>query len=82
MGINWALRFKNKVTLTAIVVQVVAIVYAICGMAGITPAIGENAILDVAYMVIELFCLLGIIVDPTTKGIADSTQAYNYEEPK
>lgn len=82
MGINWALRFKNKVTLTALVVQIVAIVYAICSMAGITPAIGENAILDVAYMVIELLCLLGIVVDPTTKGIADSTRAYNYEEPQ
>ena len=82
MGINWILRFKNKATLTAIIAQVVAIVYAICDMAGIVPAIGENAILDTAYMVVELLCLLGIVVDPTTKGISDSTQAYNYEEPK
>ena len=82
MGINWILRFKNKVTLTAIIAQVVAIVYAGCGMVGIVPASGENVILDTAYMVVELLCLLGIVVDPTTKGISDSTQAYNYEEPK
>ena len=82
MNINWALRFKNKVTLTAVIVQVIAIVYAVLGMAGIVPKIGENVILDVAYMIIELLCLLGIVVDPTTKGIADSTRAYNYEEPQ
>lgn len=82
MNINWALRFKNKVTLTSIIVQVIAIVYAVLGMAGIVPKIGENAILDVAYMIIELLCLLGIVVDPTTAGASDSTQALGYTEPK
>ena len=82
MNINWALRFKNKVTLTAIVVQVIAIVYAVLGMAGIAPKIGENVILDVVYMIIELLCLLGIVVDPTTAGTSDSTQALGYTEPK
>ena len=82
MNINWALRFKNKVTLTAVVVQVIAIVYAVLSMAGIVPKIGENVILDVAYMLIELLCLLGIVVDPTTAGASDSTQALGYTEPK
>ena len=82
MNINWALRFKNKVTLTAVVVQVIAIVYAVLGMAGIVPKIGENVILDVAYMFIELLCLLGIVVDPTTAGTSDSVQALGYTEPK
>ena len=82
MGINWKLRFQNKVTLTALVVQVIAIVYAILGMSGIVPNIGENQILDVCYMIIEVLCLVGIVVDPTTKGVADSTQAYNYKQPK
>lgn len=82
MNINWALRFKNKVTLTAVVVQVIAIVYAVLGMTGIVPKIGENVILDIAYMLIELLCLLGIVVDPTTAGTSDSTQALGYTEPK
>lgn len=82
MNINWALRFKNKVTLTAVVVQIVAIVYATLGMAGIVPQIGENAVLDFAYMLIELLCLLGIVVDPTTQGVSDSKQALNYAAPK
>lgn len=82
MNINWALRFKNKVTLTAVVVQVIAIVYAVLSMTGIVPKIGENVILDIAYMLIELLCLLGIVVDPTTAGTNDSVQALGYIEPK
>ena len=82
MNINWALRFKNKVTLTAVVVQVIAIVYAILGMACIGHKIGENVILDIAYRLIELLGLLGIVVDPTTAGTSDSTQALGYTEPK
>ena len=54
MAIHWILRFKNKVTLTDIIAQVVAIVYAVCGMVGIVHAIGENVILETEYKVVEL----------------------------
>ena len=33
-------------------------------------------------MVIDLLCLLGIVVDPTTDGVSDSTQALDYSAPK
>ncbi len=82
MNINWSLRFKNKVTLTALVLQVIAIVYAVLGMFNIVPAIGEDVVTNLAYMVIELFVLLGVVVDPTTKGVQDSTQAQQYTQPK
>ncbi|HGE6622075.1 TPA: phage holin [Listeria monocytogenes] len=29
-----------------------------------------------------LFAVYGYLVDPTTKGISDSTQALNYTEPR
>ena len=80
--INWKLRFQNRVTLTAIVLQIIALVYAILGMAGIVPAVGEDTVTNIAYMFIELFCLLGIVVDPTTKGVGDSDQAQSYSAPK
>ena len=82
MNINWTLRFKNKVTLTAIVVQVIAIIYAMLGVFNIVPSLGENVVLDIAYMVIELLCLLGIVVDPTTEGLSDSEQALTYIVPR
>lgn len=81
-NINWSLRFQNKVTLTALVLQVIAIVYAILGMFNVVPAIGEDTITNLAYMIIELFVLLGVVVDPTTKGVQDSDRAQQYTEPQ
>lgn len=82
MNINWKLRFQNKVTLTAILLGVVAFVYQVLGMVGIAPAITENEIVQVIAMVVDLLVLLGVVVDPTTSGASDSAQAMNYTEPK
>lgn len=81
-NINWSLRFQNKVTLTAIVLQLIAIVYAILGMLNVVPAIGEDTITNLANMIIGLFVLLGVVVDPTTKGVQDSEKAQQYTEPQ
>ena len=82
MNINWKLRLQNKVTLTALCVQVIAIVYAACTLAGLTPAIGESQLVNLCGMVIELLVLVGIVVDPTTDGLGDSDLALGYPEPK
>lgn len=81
-NINWSLRFQNKVTLTALILQVIAIVYAILGMFNVVPAIGEDVITNIAYMIIELLVLLGVVVDPTTKGVQDSDRAKQYTNPQ
>lgn len=80
--INWKLRLKNKTTLTAIVLAVIAIIYKVLGAAGIVPAIEQQQLIDVAELIIWLLVLLGVVVDPTTQGIKDSTQAMTYVYPK
>lgn len=82
MQINWKLRLKHKVTLTAIVLGVVSIAYKILAMLGIVPAISENEVVEVVLLVIELLVLLGVVVDPTTAGVGDSQQAMNYDKPR
>lgn len=82
MKINWKLRFKNKTTLTSIVLAVIALVYQILSLLGITPAVSESNIVEFAGMIINLACLLGIVVDPTTAGVGDSELAQTYTEPK
>lgn len=82
MHINWKLRFRNKVTLTAIVLGAVALIYQLLGLAGIVPAVNESQISQIAVMVIDLLVLLGVVVDPTTEGICDSPQALAYPVPK
>lgn len=82
MKINWKLRFQNKATLTAIVLAFIALVYQVFGLCGIVPKIGESQIVEAAGMLINLLCLLGIVVDPTTSGLDDSDQAMDYPAPK
>ena len=82
MKINWKLRFQNKTTLVAIIMQAVTLIYAVLAMVGVTPGIGEDQITNVLYILVELLCLLGIVVDPTTKGLEDSDRAMTYAEPK
>ena len=82
MKINWKVRFQNKVTLTAIVMAVIALVYQGLAVGGVVPAVAENTIVEIAGMVINLLVLLGVVVDPTTAGAGDSQQALTYTEPK
>lgn len=82
MKLNWKLRIKNKATLTALCVTIIAFVYQILGVLEIAPSVSESEVTNLAAMVINLLAMLGIIVDPTTKGLGDSEQAMNYDEPR
>ena len=79
--INWKLRFQNKVTLTAIIVTVIALVYKVFAAAGYAPAIPEAEVIEIAEMVVYLLALMGIVVDPTTEGAHDSERAMQYVAP-
>ena len=78
---NLKLRLKNKVTLTAIVTATVAFVYQILGICGVVPPITGEQVTQVAGLLINLLVGLGVLVDPTTAGVKDSTRARAYEEP-
>ena len=82
MKINWKLRLQNKTTLTALVMALVALVYQVLGLFGVMPKISEDELTTVIGMVINLMCLLGIVVDPTTDGVSDSARALTYDTPR
>lgn len=82
MKINWKLRFQNKTTLTAIILALVALVYQVLGVFGVVPKISQDELTTVIGMVINLLCLLGIVVDPTTDGVSDSARALTYDTPR
>ena len=79
--INWKLRLENKVTLVAIIGAAVSFVYTVLGIIGVVPAISQEQILNVCMAAVNLLVLLGVVVDPTTGGIADSARALGYEQP-
>jgi phi LC3 family holin len=79
---NWILRFKNKATLTTFVLAIVAFVYQIAGIFGFVPPVSQDSVIQIVGLIINLLVGLGVVVDPTTKGIKDSGQAMTYTEPK
>lgn len=82
MNINWKLRLQNKTTLTALVMALVALAYQVLGVCGVVPRVAQDQVTTIVSMVINILCLLGIVVDPTTDGVSDSKQAMRYEKPK
>ena len=74
MKINWKLRFKNKATLAAIVATALLLAQQL-GF-----KLPDN-INDVANTALTLLVLIGVISDPTTAGLSDSSRALTYTEP-
>ena len=74
MKINWKLRFKNKATLAAIVATALLLAQQL-GF-----KLPDN-INDVANTALTLLVLIGVISDPTTAGVSDSSRALTYTEP-
>ena len=82
MKINWRIRFKNKVWLLTFVGAIVAFAYQVCAMLGIVPKVAEDQVMDFVKILLTLLVGLGVIVDPTTSGTADSERALTYGTDK
>ncbi len=81
MKVNWKVRFKNKVWLTAFISLIVGFVYNLLKLFDIVPVVTENLVMDIIGQFLTFLGLFGVIVDPTTAGMNDSNRAMNYEEP-
>ncbi|MEA4969535.1 MAG: phage holin [Candidatus Pelethousia sp.] len=81
MQINWKVRFKNKVWLMAFLTFGVSTVYQLLGLFDIVPALTQDAVMQAVAAILQLLSLLGVVVDPTTKGLGDSERALTYTEP-
>lgn len=73
--INWKLRLQNKTTLVAIIGTVILLIQQL-GF-----KLPDN-VGDIVNTVVTLLVLLGVVTDPTTSGISDSTKAMSYTKPK
>lgn len=80
--INWKVRLKNGYFLMSLAALVVGFVYDILTLVGVAPAVDENALLAAVKAVLTVLSMVGVVTDPTTKGVGDSEQALTYTEPK
>lgn len=79
MNINWKLRLQNPATLTALIAALVAFVYQVLSVLGITTTIDQSFFVQLGGVIITLLVSMGIIVDPTTAGLDDSSRALEYD---
>ena len=73
--INFKLRLQNKTTLIALI----SAIFLMLQQFGLN--IPSNIQEGVNTLVVILV-ILGIVTDPTTKGVGDSERALNYNEPR
>lgn len=81
MKINWKVRFKNKVFLYSLIALVVSFVFDLLAMFDVFPAVSESMVLQLCNIVLMILSGVGVITDPTTEGIGDSTRALSYTSP-
>ncbi len=82
MKINLLVRIKNPTFWLTFLPTVVALVYTICEMVGFVPPIAKESMVSAIAAAVSALAALGILVDPTTKGIKDSETAMGYTSPK
>lgn len=82
--LNWTVRFKNKTFWLAFLPALLLLVQVVAAVFGFTLDLGElgDRLLDVVNALFAVLALLGVVADPTTKGVGDSAQALTYEKPK
>ena len=83
-NINWTVRIKNKNFWLAVIPAVLLLIQAVAAVFGYTLDLGDigNKLIAVVNAAFGVLVVLGVVVDPTTAGIADSKQALGYNFPK
>lgn len=82
--INWKVRFANKAFWVAFVPAILLLIQVVASVFGYTLDLGAlgNKLLAVVNALFAVLAILGIVTDPTTKGVGDSAQSLTYEKPK
>lgn len=82
--INWKVRMGNKTFWLTIIPAVLLLIQVVAAVFGFTLDLGElgNKLLEVVNAAFGVMTILGIVTDPTTKGVSDSAQAMTYIKPK
>lgn len=91
MSINWKVRFANPTFWVGLIGAIGAPILAYLGIAAsdLTTWGGIGDVIIATFtnpylcvlVILSVLSFLGVIVDPTTKGITDSARALSYQEP-
>ncbi|WP_438837982.1 phage holin [Streptococcus pluranimalium] len=84
MNINWKLRLKNSNFWLSAIPALLLVIQALAAVFGYTLDFEDlsGKLLVVVNAVFALATILGIVNDPTTTGLSDSSRAMSYRSPK
>ena len=84
MMINLKVRMKNKDFWIALIPAVLILIQMVAGLFNVVLPINARTgkLLDIINTVFMILAIIGVINDPTTYSLQDSTQAMGYDSPK
>lgn len=82
--INWKIRVQNRMFWLALVPAFLLLIQAVAQVFNISLDFTNlnKDLLNVINALFVVLTILGVVTDPTTKGMSDSTQALTYSKPK
>ena len=82
MKINWKVRLQHKQFWVSLIALLIVLANQIAGIFNADITIYNGQVTAISETVLSILALLGIVIDPTTSGTSDSTQALQYDKPK
>ena len=84
MKINWLVRIRNKNFWLSIIPALLMLSQVVVSFFGIDIEMGDIAskLTQLTNAVFVVLIITGIVNDPTTKGMDDSSLAMTYDSPK
>lgn len=81
--INWKIRAKNRVFWLALVPAFLLLIQAIAQVFNISLDFTNlnKDLLNAVNALFVVLTILGVVADPTTEGVQDSTRALTYTQP-
>ncbi len=79
MKINWKVRLRNKVWLASLLATVIAFLFDLLALLDISIPLTEETVMHFVTALLTLLTALGVVIDPTTDGVADSDRAMTYQ---
>nr|DAE14240.1 MAG TPA: holin [Siphoviridae sp. ct0uL16] len=81
MKINWKVRLKNPVFWLTVIPAVITFIYTVLGAFDVVPALSQDVVVNIVTAIITALTTIGVLIDPTTKGVGDSKRALEYDKP-
>ena len=82
--INWKVRMRNKTFWLSLIPAVLLLAQVAAAVFGVNLDLGDlgNRLLAVVNALFAVLTILGVVNDPTTAGVSDSSSALTYDKPK